>query len=99
MEAKLLRVDGTSQTITPKNGTDFKLEELRDLLDVRYIEVIYFSYDNNPDNLIMIGDDEGRLVDNPVVNPEATKLYRKSWRTYDVDIVGDVILCHDDMLK
>ena len=38
--AKLFRTDGTAMDITPKNGTDFQLDELYEALDCELVEVI-----------------------------------------------------------
>lgn len=55
--------------VQPKNGEDFTLKELYALLDCQYIEVI-----NLPDGRIMVVDEEGKLVDEPMRNERATKL-------------------------
>jgi hypothetical protein len=100
MNAKLIKTTGETIEVTPENGTDFKLAQLYALLDCETIEVIYLKHDTSDDDLIMIGDEEGRLVDDPELNAEATKIYRESWNVgAPYDIVGNVILCKSKMLK
>jgi hypothetical protein len=94
MKSLLLNKEGTLEPLKPTNGTHFTLAELRKALDCEMIEVIYL---NDTDN-IMIGDEEGRLKDDYVINPIATKIYQESWNTRN-DIVGDVILCPSSMLR
>jgi hypothetical protein len=96
--ATLLHQDGDFQGIQPVNGTDFSLSELKDLLGCSYIEVIYLDNEGDDDDLIMIGDEEGRLISDPVENVQATKIYRESWGC-EQNIVGNIILCPSSMLK
>jgi hypothetical protein len=96
--ATLLHQDGDIQGIQPANGTDFSLSELKDLLGCSYIEVIYLDNEGDDDDLIMIGDEEGRLISDPVENVQATKVYRESWGCQQ-NIVGNIILCPSSMLK
>jgi hypothetical protein len=96
--ATLLHQDGDIQGIQPANGTDFSLSELKDLLGCSYIEVIYLDNEGDDDDLIMIGDEEARLISDPVENVQATKVYRESW-VCQQNIVGNIILCPSSMLK
>ena len=101
MEAKLIKTTGEVIEVTPRNGTDFKLNELYELLGCQTIEVIYLNNPGEDEDDIMIGDEEGRLIDEPWRNVEATKIYQESWAGFMgvSDIVGDVILCKSKMLK
>ena len=96
--AKLISSSGYIQEVQPLNGTDFSLSELKNLLCCSYIEVIYLNNKGNDDDLIMIGDEEGRLISDPVENVKATKIYRESWGC-EQNIVGNIILCPSSMLK
>ena len=55
--------------IDPKKG--FQLNELYTLLECNLVEVVPLH-----DGRIMICDEESKLVDEPIINEEATKLYR-----------------------
>ena len=102
--ATLFKTDGTSIEITPGNGTDFSLADLRNYIECEYIEVIYLNnsayQEGDPEGLIMIGDEEARLFDNPFFNIDATQLYRESWEVgFGHTIGGNVILCKSKELK
>jgi hypothetical protein len=88
MKAKLIKTDGTNVEVKPENGTDFTLEELYKHLECDIIEVVYM-----PNDQIMIIDEEGRLKENPKLNPEATRMYKRGY------IFGHAIICNKDLLK
>jgi len=88
--AMLLKTDGTSVTITPKNGTDFSFEECYPLLACDTIQIVETS-----DGRILLIDEEGKLKDRPV-NQAATALYRYG----HIDpIVGHAIVCDSEQLS
>lgn len=98
--AKLLSTDGTSKEISPANGKYFTLKELYTLIGCQWVEVVYLNnaayHEGDEDSDIMIGDEEGRLCDNPIENPEATRIYRESWSPNHngvTNIVGNIVLC------
>ena len=75
-----LKANGEKAEVTPKNGTDFTLDELQSFVG-GYIEIIWLTPDE-----IMVVNEEGRLLDLPE-NDIASNLY-------EVDvIVGDVLVC------
>jgi hypothetical protein len=84
----LLRTDGTSTEVQPKNGTNYSLEELYELLGCEMIEVVY-TQDNNT---ILICDEEGTFVASPQRNHAASRLA-------GCHIVGNVLACHTSRLK
>ena len=88
--AQIIRVDGTLTDVEPENGTDFKLEELKDIVG-GYIEII-----DLPRGMILVIDEEGKCKDKPH-NPTATVAFqltgRKDW------IAGDVLLCRVEQVK
>ena len=96
--ATLVKADGTTTSIRPKNGTDFQLKELYDLLGCKLIEIArsqsVAQIGRANKDYILIIDEEGKFS-NKRVNVLATEWYSN---TFDI-IVGDVILCHKDMLK
>ena len=93
MEAVLYDTDGTKSNVMPKNGTNFSLEELYELLECELVELIYL----NSEDQILIGDEEGRLCDKPS-NPIATVVYRSSWGTNNYPpLVGKIIHCPSEM--
>ncbi len=99
MNATLWKVGvGHRNKVTPKNGTDFTLEELYELLKCELIEVIHLDANDIDGEAIMIVDEEGRLKDNKEFNALASAefYFRKMHRQ---EIYGDAIVCDPSMLK
>jgi hypothetical protein len=87
MTAKIICSDGKEITIKPKNGKDFKLKEMQEIVG-GLIEIIHL--DNNQ---IMVINEEGKLENLPF-NQKATNIVNNS----DI-IVGDVLVCDSTMVK
>lgn len=88
----LLMTDGTSKQVTPKNGTDYKLDELQGFVG-GYIEIV-----SSPDGeQIMVLNEEG-LLENLEINHEASKLFHE-WGYRDGLIVGNVLVTSTDKVK
>lgn len=83
--AKIVKTTGEIIEISPKNGTDFKYDELHSVVD-GYIEIIHL-----PNREIMIVNEEGCLIGLDY-NPIASYLAGQS-------IVGDVLVCKDNEVK
>jgi hypothetical protein len=81
--AEWIKVNGDITTVEPKNGTDFKLDELQKYVDGR-IEIV-----PTKDGRIIVLDEEGKLKDKDA-NIKATDLFGR----HDY-IVGDVLVCDD----
>lgn len=95
MKAKLMKASGEVIEIEPKNGTDFKLEELYEHLQCSLVEVININqYD------IMVVDEEGKWVSNNVVNVNATKCAQENQAITSWDyIAGEAIVCNRKMIR
>lgn len=89
-EAVLIKTDGSKTDITPKNGSDFSLEELYELIGCEMVEVVYLT-----DSGIMIIDEEGKQKKPIVMNRIATDIANLPG---DI-IVGNVVVCHTSMFK
>lgn len=95
MKAKLLKVSGEVMEIEPKNGTDFKLDELHKHLQCSLVEVININQDD-----IMVVDGEGKWASNNVVNVNATVLAQENRAIVFWDYVaGDAIVCNRKMIR
>lgn len=81
--ARLIKTDGTQIGIEPKNGNDFKWEELYEAIG-GYIEIVRLGED------ILIVDEEGLCKQLPI-NPIATELAGHL-------IVGPAVLCKSSQL-
>ena len=87
--ATILRVDGDSEEVQPRNGIDFSLEELQKIVG-GYIEIVKVS-----NRQIMVVDNEGKLKGKPV-NLMASFLYGNP---DDDAIVGDALVCESGEVK
>lgn len=72
--ATLYKTDGTSEEVKPKNGRNFQLKELYEMLGCDMIEVAYPRGDTKH---ILIIDEEGKVrnAEPKPLNREATVLY------------------------
>ncbi len=82
----VIRTNGTTEILFPKNGTDFKLEELQEIVE-GYIELISI-----PPFYYMVVNEEGALIKLPV-NELASSIYNHG------PIFGNVLVCEKDMVK
>lgn len=80
--AAFIKTNGEITNVTPKNGTDYKYEELKEFVG-GYIEIVPIN-----DHEIMVVNEEGKLNNLPV-NYIASLLYK-----YDA-ICGNVLVCDD----
>ena len=83
--AEIIKPDGSRQTVAPKRGKRFKLDELQAIVG-GYIEIIAL-----PNQYIMVLNEEGKLKHLPS-NAAATALARGTIAGSDF-IVGDVLVC------
>lgn len=95
MKAKLLKVSGEVMEIEPKNGTDFKPDELYKHLQCSLVEVININQDD-----IMVVDEEGKWASNNVINVNATVLAQENRAIVFWDyVVGNAIVCNRKMIR
>lgn len=84
MSAQWIKANGEKITIEPKNGTDFKLDELQAFVG-GFIEIV------NMYGHIMVVDEEGLLKHKPY-NLVASVMSGRP-------LVGDVVFCTPEMVK
>ncbi|MFA5934943.1 MAG: DUF3846 domain-containing protein [Candidatus Paceibacterota bacterium] len=89
--AQIITTNDQSITVEPKNGIDFKLEEIQEIIG-GYMECVYL-----PNKLIMVVDEEGKIKNKPV-NYAATAIFQAKYGNSDI-IVGDVLLCKSSQIK
>ena len=94
MKAKLLKTNLDVIDVTPKNGTDFSLEELIGFVG-GHIEIVELH-----NGQIMVVNEEGKLLGLPV-NALATNCLSLIFQKRGVTdiIVGNVLLCDSEMVK
>ena len=86
MKDIIYKANGEVIETSPKNGTYYTLEELKEIVG-GYIEIVRLNK-----NEIMVVNEEGKLINLPH-NENATILFRLCLDTIDF-IVGDVLVCH-----
>lgn len=85
--AKLYKTDGTIISVEPKNGKDFKLEELKEFVG-GYIEIVGLV-----DSMFMVVNEEGKL-NGLDFNMNATTVLENYAQCPTNDyIVGDALVC------
>lgn len=89
--AKIYRANGEVETVEPKNGTDFQLEELQAVVG-GHIECLPLYGTNE----IMTVNEEGKLQGLPP-NRNATQIIRE--QGYEDWIAGDVLVCKEEEIK
>lgn len=89
--AKIYHTDGWIETVEPKNGKDFQLEELQAVVG-GYIECLPLVGTNE----IMTVNEEGKLQGlSP--NHNATQIIRE--HGYEDWIAGDALVCKEEEIK
>lgn len=89
--ALIYKANGEREAVSPKNGKDFKLEQLQKIVG-GHIEISQISEDE-----IMVSNEEGKLLGLPY-NQDATYLYQNRFGAIDF-IVGDVLVCKKNEVK
>jgi len=94
--ATLYKHDGTTKTVEPENGKNFRLPELYRLLECNIVEVIYPPKKGT----IMVIDEEGKLRDDfqARYNRDATKIMGANLFPGDF-VTGTALLCKSSELK
>ena len=92
---EIIKGSGEVMEIEPKNGTDFKLDELHKHLQCSLVEVINLNQDD-----IMVVDEEGKWASNNVINVNATVLAQENQAITSWDyIAGNAIVCNGKMIR
>lgn len=86
--ASLITVNMDLKHIKPKNGTDFTLDELRNLIGCNLIEIIHIGEGTNT---IMVVDEEG-AINGSVLNKLVSSVYGHP-------IFGNVVVCKESEVK
>lgn len=90
--AQIIKSSGVVIEVTPKNGTDFSLEELQEIVG-GYIGILHLK-----DKRIIVYDEEGELKNSPL-NQKATELLNRNSYCVEGTIVGDVLVCDSEQVK
>lgn len=88
---KIYKTDDTITTVEPKNGTDYSLEELQEIVG-GHIEILSLN-----DEEIMVLNEEGKILGLDL-NDNATAIISEAGY-WDDFIVGDVLVCKNDEVR
>lgn len=77
--------NGEFKNLPPANGEAYELDELHKAVG-GYIQIVYTRFGN-----MMVVDEEGLIKEKPF-NIAASEIA-------GIDIVGDAVLCHPDLVK
>ena len=95
-DAYIVKTTGEIVPVVPKNGTDFKLEEVQDII----LDTVEVVYDN--DEYCMIAS-ENAFARNLWVNPLASDIAEEDTKNMGLDypylILGDVLVCKSSMFR
>lgn len=83
--ATIIKTNGEIYRVDPKNGKDFQLKELQEIVG-GYIECVYMN-----DKIQMVVNEEGKILGLPI-NVAASSLVGQC-------IVGDVLVCERRQIK
>lgn len=86
----IYRANGDNNNVSPKNGTDFSLSEMQDIVG-GYIEFIYSG------SQVIVINEEGKINNLPL-NEVVTEQFQAAHNTRDF-IVGDALVCPIEMVK
>lgn len=90
--AQIIKSNGVVIEVTPKNGTNFSLEELQEIVG-GYIEILPLNCGR-----IIVCDDEG-IFKNYALNQKATELLNRNSCCTKGTIVGNVLVCDKEQVK
>lgn len=91
--ALLIKTSGQVEFVRPGNGTDFSLEEMQSLVG-GFVEILQIKNERrgNDRKYILLAHEESKLVNEPEINPIASKIANLFPGDY---VAGDVVLCKD----
>jgi hypothetical protein len=84
MEAKIIKTDGTIEVVK-NDEKEASLEFLQKAVD-GYIEIVWLD-----ENTLMVVNEEGKLLNQPL-NELATQVFYEKTRRFNDCIVGDVVV-------
>lgn len=91
--AQIIKSSGDIIEIEPKNGKEFSLKELQEIVD-GYIDIVRLN-----DGRYMVVNDEGLINDLPVNFETSIMYYRKIDILRGSCICGDVLICESNQIS
>ena len=81
-------------TVDDNGSMVYDLKAVKSACNFDYVEIVRLQ-----DDMILLCDEEGLCKANPVVNIIATKLYQSAYKTNEVGIIGDCVICHTKAVR
>lgn len=96
-KAKLIKSDSTEEELVPKNGTNFSLKEIRDILNYPTFELLQ----SKGTYLLTIEPDKFEQEESKYpLNKKATEIWKEWNKPLEAsNIYGDAILCPEGMIR
>jgi hypothetical protein len=91
MKATIYYEDGRIETVTPENGSDFKLEQLQSIVN-GMIQIVPL------DDRLLVCNEEGKINGKCGPNINATMEWLKVYGQTDV-MYGNILICDETMIK
>lgn len=90
--ATLIKVDGTSTEVQPKNGKFFSLKEMQGYVD-GYIECLPFG-----SSQLMVINEEGKFTKKQNIKASMLAIRKRAIYPWDY-IAGDVLICNNEEVQ
>ncbi len=88
--AEIIKTDGQRIEVEPKNGENFTLKEMQDIVG-GYIEAVFLL-----DDMVMVVNEDGKLLDLPYNQLASIRFLEE--KGYHEPIVGNVLICSTDQI-
>lgn len=99
-KATLIKVDGTTQELTPENGKTFTYDEVHNILKcwIQPIRLRYYTNHKDYKKMNIICDEEG-MINGSEKNKEASKLLKEILGPGAQDLYGNIIFLPNKLFR
>lgn len=101
-KATLIKVDGTTEELTPSNGKSFTYEEIREAIKhgclIQPIQLRYWTTDKDAKKMNFICDEEG-MINGSKRNEKASELLQAILGPNVQDLYGNVIFLPNKLYR
>lgn len=101
-KATLIKVDGTTEELTPANGKSFTYEEIREAIKpgclIQPIQLRYWTTDNDAKKMNFICDEEG-MINGSKHNEKASDLLQLILGPGTQDLYGNIIFLPNKLFR
>ena len=89
-----ITVDGEITERPFDDGEFYNIQSIKKDMGWDYFEIVRLPLD-----IIIIADEEGLLKNTATVNSIATRIYQEAYKSNQVGIVGNCVICHTSRVK